>query len=73
MDIIVSSNTYVFRHKKDYFSDYFNYLDIGAILFVLMIIPFRIVNSPIQWCFASLGYLCQNLRGFEFAAVLKYV
>ena len=61
-----------YRHKKDYFSDYSNYLDIGAILFILMIIPFRIINSPIQWYFAALGYLCQTLRGFQYAAVFKY-
>ena len=63
---------FIFRQKQKYFYDYFNYLDIGAILFILMIIPFRIVNSPVQWYFAALGYLCQTLRGFQYAAVFKY-
>ena len=37
-----------------------------------MIIPFCIVNLPIQWYFAALGYLCQTLQGFQYAAVFKY-
>ena len=47
-------------------------MDVGAIVFPLLIIPFRIPNLSVQWVFASLGYLCQNLRGFEFAVVFRY-
>ena len=41
-------------------------------MFTFLIIPFRITSLPTQWIFASLGYLCQTLRGFEFAAVFRY-
>ena len=41
-------------------------------MFTFLIVPFRITSLPTQWTFASLGYLCQTLRGFEFAAVLRY-
>ena len=61
------------RHKLHYFTDYFNYLDIGTIVFPLLIIPFRATNLPVQWVFASLGYLCQSLRGFKFGAVFRYI
>lgn len=64
---------YIFRHKLHYFSDYFNFLDIGAVLFPLLIIPFRATNLSVQWVFASLGYLCQALRGFKYAAVFRYI
>lgn len=47
-------------------------MDIGAFLFPLLIIPFRIANLSVQWVFASLGYLSQILRGFKFAAVFRY-
>ena len=60
------------RHKLNYFKDSFNYLDNGAILFPLLIIPFRMTALPVQWVFASLGYLCQTLRGLEFAAAFRY-
>ena len=60
------------RHKLDYFKDCFNFLDSGAIIFPILIIPFRIANLPVQWIFASLGYLSQTLRGLKFAAVLRY-
>ena len=61
------------RHNIYYFTDYFNYLDIGTIVFPLLIIPFRATNLPVQWVFASLGYLCQSLRGFKFGAVFRYI
>ena len=64
-------NTCKFRHKLNYFKDYFNYLDDGAILFPLLIIPFRLKELPVQWVFASFGYLCQTLRGLEFAAAFR--
>ena len=60
------------RHKWNYFKDFFNYLDIGAILFPFLIILFRITALAVQWVFASIGYLCQTLRGLEFAAVFRY-
>ncbi|XP_065884791.1 transient receptor potential cation channel subfamily A member 1-like isoform X2 [Dysidea avara] len=59
------------KHKWYYFADYFNYLDLGAVVFPLLIIPFRIPNFSVQWVFASLGYLCQTLRGFKYAAVFR--
>ena len=61
-----------FKNKLHYFTDFFNYLDGGAIMFTFLIVPFRITSLPTQWIFASLGYLCQTLRGFEFAAVFRY-
>ena len=67
-----SHNDSIYRHKFHYFADPFNFLDIGAVLFPLLIIPFRITNLSEQWIFASLGYLSQALRGFKYAAVFRY-
>ena len=64
---------YPFRNGWKYLKEVFNYLDNAAILVPLLIIPFRIAHSPVQWVFASIGYLCLALRGFEFAAVFKCV
>ena len=64
---------YLRRHKLNYFKDLLNYLDTGAIVFPILIIPFRVTNLPVQWIFASLGYLCQTLRGLEYTAVFRYV
>ena len=62
---------YILRYKLYYFFDIFNYLDNGAILFALLIIPFRITNSPVQWIFASLSYLCHTLRALKFSAIWR--
>ena len=61
-------------NKQKYFKKFFfKYLDFVSILFPLFIIPFHIIHSPAQWVFASIGYLCLALQGFEFAAVFKCV
>jgi hypothetical protein len=62
---------------KDVISEYFlnwqNLLDDLAILFVLLIIPFRIADSQNQWIFAALAFMFHGLRIFKYAIMFKSV
>lgn len=42
-----------------------------AIITTLLIIPFRAMNSDVQWAFASLTYVFHSLRIFEYAIILR--
>ena len=42
-------------------------------MFTFLILPFRIMKSPYQWDFASVGYLFQTVQGLEFAAVFRCI
>lgn len=60
------------RLKGFYFYDSSNYLDVGAIIFTLLIIPFRIARLDVQWILASLSYLFNCLRAFKYTPVFRY-
>ena len=49
--------------------DRFNYIDVPAVIFTVLIIPFRIAGYNTQWIFASLSYLFNGLRAFKYASV----
>ena len=55
----------------DYFLDWQNLLDDLAILCVLLIIPFRILDSDNQWIFAALAFMFHGLRIFKYAIMFK--
>ena len=55
----------------EYFLDWQNMLDDLAIIFVLLIIPFRIADSDNQWLFAALAFMFHGLRIFKYAIMFK--
>ena len=61
----------IFSHKLHYFRDYYNYLDASAVILPFLVIPFRVAGLDVQWNFAALGYLCNGLRAFKYAAVFR--
>ncbi|KAI6656423.1 hypothetical protein LOD99_1219 [Oopsacas minuta] len=65
----------MFRHKLKYLQDWYNYLDLLAIVFSLLIIPLRFSQNAqaenAQWLFASIAYLLNVMRGYKFAVVLR--
>ena len=65
----------MFRHRLRYLLDWYNYLDLGALLCSLLIIPLRFSQNPqaenAQWFFASIAYLLNVMRGYKFAVVLR--
>ena len=61
------------RHRCYYLLDRFNYIDVPAVVFTALIIPFRIAGYKTQWIFASLSYLFNGLRAFKYASVNQWV
>ena len=65
----------MFRHRLRYLLDWYNYLDMGAIVCSLLIIPLRFSQNPqaenAQWFFAAIAYLLNVMRGYKFAVVLR--
>ena len=65
---------FLFR-ANDVLSEYFlhwqNMLDDLAILCILLIIPFRIADSDVQWVFAALTFMFHGLRNFKYAIMFK--
>ena len=65
---------FVYRAKDvlfGYFLDWQNILDDLAILCILLIIPFRIADSDVQWVFAALTFMFHGLRTFKYAIMFK--
>ena len=65
----------MFRHRIRYLLDWYNYLDLGAIICSLLILPLRFSQNAqaenAQWFFASIAYLLNVMRGYKFAVVLR--
>ena len=65
----------MFRHKLKYLFDWYNYLDLFAIICSLLIIPLRFSQNTqaenAQWAFASIAYLLNVMRCYKFAVVLR--
>lgn len=61
------------RHRCYYLLDHFNYIDVPAVVFTALIIPFRIAGYKTQWIFVSLSYLFNGLRAFKYASVNQWV
>ena len=55
----------------NYFLDWQNILDDVAILCILLIIPFRILDRDVQWVFAALAFMFYGLRIFKYAIMFK--
>ena len=45
-----------------YFLDIFNYFDVLGIVVLFLVLPFRLVGSPVQWIFATLTILIHFMR-----------
>ena len=56
---------------SNYFLDWQNILDDVAILCILLIIPFRILDRDVQWVFAALAFMFYGLRIFKYAIMFK--
>ena len=56
---------------SEYFLDWKNILDDLATISFLLIIPFRIAGSDVQWVFAALAFLFQGVRIFKYAVMFK--
>ena len=56
---------------SNYFLDWQNILDDVAILCILLIIPFRILDRDVQWVFAALAFMFHGLRIFKYAIMFK--
>eukprot|EP00731_Ephydatia_muelleri_P035887 Em0174g6a len=67
----ISETRQLIKLKGFYFYDSSNYLDVGAIIFTLLIIPFRIARLDVQWILASLSYLFNCLRAFKYTPVFR--
>jgi hypothetical protein len=70
---LVSELNQLRKHKLNYFSDYYNYLDISSVTFLFAILPLRLAESDVQWTIASFGYLATSLRIFKYASASRYV
>ena len=57
--------------SMQYFLDPYNLWDAGAVIFTLLIIPFRVIGLDVQWIFAAIGYHCNGMRAFKYAAVFR--
>ena len=56
---------------KIYFRDLFVYVNISAIVLLLITIILRIAQSNIQWVFAALAYLMYTMLALEYLSLLK--
>jgi hypothetical protein len=70
---LVSELNQLRKHKLNYFSDYYNYLDISSVTFLFAILPLRLAESDVQWTIASFGYLATSLRIFKYASASRTV
>ncbi|XP_076077977.1 uncharacterized protein LOC143048275 isoform X1 [Mytilus galloprovincialis] len=59
------------KHKKEYFHDPFNYIDLPSSLLILSAIPLRALKLNEQWPVLSVAFLFWVLRIFKYAAVLR--
>ena len=55
---------------KLYFLDIFNYFDISGIIILFLVLPFRLVGSPVQWIFATLTIFIQFMRFIKVVRLL---
>ena len=55
---------------KLYFLDIFNYFDILGIVVLFLVLPLRIINSPVQWIFATLTIFIQFMRFIKVVKLL---
>ncbi|KAK3098318.1 hypothetical protein FSP39_018374 [Pinctada imbricata] len=61
----------LFKHKLEYFSDAFNWIDITSAMMVIAILPLRMTHRNEQWHVFSIAYLLWTLRIFKYAAVFR--
>ena len=66
-------NTFLLRVFSDYFRERSNYLDILSVLFLAMLIPLRITSQSVQWVFATLAFLLNSLRLFNYINIIPVI
>lgn len=60
------------RFKLYYWQQFFNWMDIGAALFIILVLPLRFADYKAHWLIFALGYLMWAMKGLKFAAVNSY-
>ena len=61
---------YIFSAIYSYFSDLYNFFDLSAILFVILVVILRLSDSPAQWIFASVMYIINIFRLFKYIRII---
>ncbi|KAK7500981.1 hypothetical protein BaRGS_00007861 [Batillaria attramentaria] len=59
------------KHRLDYFTDKFNWLDISSSSLLLTVVVLRWTHRKEQWPVYSVGFLLWTLRIFKYAAVFR--
>ena len=53
-----------------YFSDLYNFLDISAIVLVVIVFVLRLSGTRVQWIFASIMYIINTFRLFKYIRII---
>ncbi|KAK7500906.1 hypothetical protein BaRGS_00007786 [Batillaria attramentaria] len=59
------------KHRCDYFTDQFNWIDLLSSSFLLAVVVLRWTHRKEQWPVYSVGFLLWTLRIFKYAAVFR--
>ena len=62
---------FIFRERRTYFKDPYNYFDWLGLILTFLVIPLRFAEVRSQWSVAALGYLFNFLRLFKFSCVTR--
>ena len=62
---------FIFRERRTYFKDPYNYFDWLGLILTFLVIPLRFAEVRYQWNVAALGYLFNFLRLFKFSCVTR--
>ncbi|XP_021356112.1 uncharacterized protein LOC110452108 isoform X4 [Mizuhopecten yessoensis] len=62
---------HIIKHKLEYLTEKFNYLELFSALFLLILVPLRFTNNDNQWQIYSVVFLLWTLRIFKYAAVFR--
>ncbi|XP_060082588.1 uncharacterized protein LOC132561895 [Ylistrum balloti] len=62
---------HIIKHKLEYFTEKFNYLELASALFLLILVPLRFTNNDNQWQIGSVVFMLWTLRIFKYASVFR--
>jgi hypothetical protein len=63
--------TQLYRSRSDYLKDPFNWLDMSAILLLLVVIPLRFTATLQSWPVFGVGYCLWTMRTFKYSAITR--